>query len=55
VIRDLFNAGASNSDKLRRMKAICDEWYTTIRIPLLDVFSLCLQWTFVCFKYEPFC
>jgi wobble nucleotide-excising tRNase len=25
VIRDLFNAGAANSDKLRRTKAICDE------------------------------
>jgi uncharacterized protein YceH (UPF0502 family) len=25
VIRDLLNAGAANSDKLRRMKAICDE------------------------------
>jgi hypothetical protein len=25
VIRDLLNAGAANSGKLRRMKAICDE------------------------------
>jgi hypothetical protein len=55
VICDLLNAGAANSDKLRRMKAICDEWYSIIEIPLLDVFLLCLPRTFVCFKYEPFC